>query len=113
MNTVIDTDAGYPMLRSGCPETIPERRADRHGGRDAPNAAAAVRQALALLACASNDWRQCGPSDGSAPLYWPAAIGAAKAHLAYALAELGDPAVLDALAAQMRDHRPALQAARR
>jgi hypothetical protein len=53
--------------------------------------AVAIRRALALLGAASNDWRQKGPSDGSTPLYWPAAVAAARAHLAHALTALEAP----------------------
>ena len=55
------------------------------------SAEASIRRALALLGSASADWRQKGPSDGSTPLHWPAAIAAARAHLTHALTALEAP----------------------
>lgn len=55
------------------------------------SAEASIRRALALLGAASNDWCQKGPSDGSTPLYWPAAVTAARAHLAHTLTALEAP----------------------
>jgi hypothetical protein len=60
----------------------------------AVSASSAVRRALGLLQAASADWRHKGPSDGSEPLHWPAAVAAAKAHLEHALSLLethGEP----------------------
>jgi hypothetical protein len=55
------------------------------------SAADSIRTALQLLACASNDWR-CKASDGTQPLHWTLAVGAAKAHLQHALTTLESPA---------------------
>ena len=54
------------------------------------SAEASIRRALALLECASNDWRHRS-SDGSQPLHWTLAVGAAKAHLRHALSALVPP----------------------
>jgi hypothetical protein len=50
-----------------------------------PDAITSLARALRLLQAASPDWQRKGPTDGSEPLHWPAAVAAAQAHIAHAL----------------------------
>ncbi|MEJ0006440.1 MAG: hypothetical protein WDM77_08780 [Steroidobacteraceae bacterium] len=50
-----------------------------------PDAITSLARALRLLRAASPDWQRNGPTDGSEPLHWPAAVAAAQAHIEYAL----------------------------
>ena len=56
-----------------------------------PDPIAALRRALRLLEAASPDYRATGPTDGSTPLHWPAAVAAAQAHIEHALRLLEKP----------------------
>ncbi len=57
-----------------------------------PDAITSLARALPLLRAASPDWLRKGPTDGSAPLHWPAAISVAKAHVKFAIRQLrGEP----------------------
>ena len=53
-----------------------------------PGPITSLDRALRLLRAASLDWRHKGPTDGSEPLHWPAAIAAAQAHIEHALRQL-------------------------
>lgn len=50
-----------------------------------PDPITSLARALRLLRAASPDWHRKGPTDGSEPLHWPAAVAAAQAHLEHAL----------------------------
>jgi hypothetical protein len=53
-----------------------------------PDAMASLARALRLLRAASPDWQRTGPTDGTEPLHWPAAVAAAQAHIQHALRQL-------------------------
>jgi hypothetical protein len=49
------------------------------------SAVTSLSRALRLLRAASPDWQRKGPTDGSEPLHWPAAVATASAHIEHAL----------------------------
>jgi hypothetical protein len=50
-----------------------------------PDAITSLARALRLLRAASPDWHRKGPTNGSEPLHWPAAVAAAQAHIEHVL----------------------------
>jgi hypothetical protein len=50
-----------------------------------PDPVCVLRRAHKLLQAASPDWQRTGPTDGTLPLHWPAAVAAASAHIEHAL----------------------------
>lgn len=57
----------------------------RHAPSTGPDAITSLARALRLLSAASPDWQLTGPSDGTTPLHWPAAVAAAQMHIEHAL----------------------------